>query len=199
MPRRRRSRAKLSSARGGGGSGNGFFVLLGIGLIVFYIWASSEYPSYANGLTALYIIAFLFVFYLWIQKNIVPRFRRKALADDSAAAFEKVCAGYLLQRGYVEVHISGGAYDRGIDIRCKDPDGQTVVVQCKKYRPDRKISPEPIRAFKGAMVGEHIPRGIFMTTAGFSREARNVASSLGIELIDGWQIAEVKIAREATA
>jgi hypothetical protein len=99
--------------------------------------------------------------------------------------FESAVAVLLRKRGYRDVQLVGGAGDRGVDIRCRDRDGHLVIVQCKRYSPNRPIGDPAIQHFFGMMVHHGAARGIFVTTSRFTLAARNLARQRGIELING--------------
>jgi hypothetical protein len=70
------------------------------------------------------------------------------------------------------------------------------IVQCKRYRPEVRVSSPDMQKFVGAMAKFKAKKGYFITTSTFSRHAANFAKGMNIELVDGQSlikmIAEVK-------
>jgi len=50
----------------------------------------------------------------------------------SPSEFERAMAALLMDPGYRNVKVTGGAGDLGRDITCKDRNSRTVMVQCKR-------------------------------------------------------------------
>jgi hypothetical protein len=106
--------------------------------------------------------------------------------------FELAVAQLLVKMGFQDVHRVGGANDRGIDIRCIDENGRKIVVQCKQYRPGSTVGSRDMQNFVGMASRFHRAHyGLFVTTAGFTREARIIAEGVGFELIDGYELARL--------
>lgn len=94
----------------------------------------------------------------------------------------------------------GGSGDEGLDgVIRQDALGLDVIyVQAKRYAPDRKIGRPDIQGFVGALVGAKSERGIFITTSGFTADARAYArATLGtrVVLIDGAELARMMVDR----
>ena len=95
--------------------------------------------------------------------------------------FERFCGEVMTKMGYYDVMVTPHSNDKGIDVFGKK-DGKLVVAQCKRYR-DSVGTPD-IQRFIGAMHTSGAERGIFFTTASFTSEAANMATSSGITLFD---------------
>jgi HJR/Mrr/RecB family endonuclease len=65
------------------------------------------------------------------------------------------------------------------------------IVQCKKYRPEVKVSSPDMQRFVGAMAKFKAKRGYFVTTSTFSRYAAKFARGMNVELIDGQNLVEM--------
>ena len=93
----------------------------------------------------------------------------------------------------------GGPGDEGLDgVIRQDALGLDVVyVQAKRYAPERKIGRPDIQGFVGALTGARADRGIFITTSGFTSEARNYVDRIQsrIVLIDGERLAAEMVRR----
>ena len=105
--------------------------------------------------------------------------------------FEKDCARLLRSRGVRVVHqAANGRGDGGVDLFAINDTGDSWLVQCKCWAPDRPVGPDVIRELHGAIRlaeagAERKSRGILITTSTFTSGAVASASELGIELIDG--------------
>lgn len=113
----------------------------------------------------------------------------------TAGEFEKLVVQLLLKMGYgsgvdnagVATKLSG---DGGIDgIIKEDQLGfSSIYIQAKQWSLDSTVGRPEIQKFAGALQGEKATKGLFITTAKFSKEAREYANNLrqsNIVLIDG--------------
>jgi restriction system protein len=108
--------------------------------------------------------------------------------------FEHLVAGLLRAMGY-KTRVSPKGPDRGFDILAS-PDGlgfeqPRIVVECK-HRAGRMGAPE-VRSFLG---GRHTnDRGLYVSTGGFSKDARYEAdrASIPLMLMDGDDLVEAVV------
>ena len=107
----------------------------------------------------------------------------RRLMDLDPAAFETFVGQLFEAQGYSNVAVMGGAGDRGVDVVALDPDGCSVVIQCKRYL--NNVSAEPIQRLHSFSVTRGAKRRIVVTTAGFTRQAEEEAEKTQTELIDG--------------
>ena len=124
---------------------------------------------------------------------------KKALTLDPAG-FERLVLRLLEAMGYGKngvVEHSGQSGDGGIDgIISQDPLGlDRIYLQAKQYATDRTVGRPTLQAFAGALMSAQGDRGVFLTTASFTREAIEEARrvNLRIELIDGRRLAELML------
>lgn len=108
--------------------------------------------------------------------------------------FERLCQRLLRELGFVNVEVTGRTNDGGIDgkgiIKLGGVLSYHVVFQAKRYQ--GSVSSSVIRDFRGAMSGR-ADKGLILTTASFTREAKKEATRDGatpIDLIDGNDFAE---------
>lgn len=86
------------------------------------------------------------------------------------------------RQGYtVELSAALGA-DGASDLMLRR-DGESIPVQSKEWKTGR-VSERELREFYGVMAATAAPRGIFVTTGGFTSDAREFAAAKSIELID---------------
>ena len=133
---------------------------------------------------------------------------RKELADDlrqkiknnTPAFFEKLVIDLLVKMGYGGSREDAGkavgrSGDGGIDGIIKaDPLGLNVVyIQAKRW--EGNVGAPPVRDFVGALDGEGVQDGIFITTSDFNPAAKEFAerSSKRVILINGSQLARYMI------
>jgi len=75
--------------------------------------------------------------------------------------------------------------DEGIDIILNDPDKTKIIVQCKCYAEEQKITPKEVREFVGSMVHANAKYGFFVTSGSFSEQAADFCKNKEICLING--------------
>ncbi|HFK5508569.1 restriction endonuclease [Elizabethkingia anophelis] len=92
----------------------------------------------------------------------------------SPREFEKVIAELLYNNGF-DVELTKQTRDNGFDILAlKYVDNLSPIkylVECKRYKPDRKIGVEIIRGFKEVIQTEQANKGLIVTTSYFSADA----------------------------
>jgi hypothetical protein len=105
------------------------------------------------------------------------------------SGFEHAVARILSANGYLNVSVKGGAGDLAADIVCRDSDGQSVVVQCKQYGTERKVTSQEMQLFIGMGRIEHrAERLLYVTTGGYTKAATELGRRHGVELFDGTQL-----------
>ena len=134
-----------------------------------------------------------------------------SLADDlldeimkiSPYSFEKLVIDLLFEMGYGNPNDKSDAVtaktgDEGIDgIVSADKFGfDSIYIQAKQWKTDSTVSRPEIQKFLGALAGQGATKGIFITTAQFSKEAKAFADKQlhsKIILVDGQELAELMI------
>lgn len=134
---------------------------------------------------------------------------RNAVADEllenllqvSPARFEVIVLDVLHRLGYGghrdDLQRVGGTGDGGIDgIISLDKLGlEKVYVQAKRWQ--NTVSRPELQAFYGALAGQKAKRGVFITTSGFTSQARDFAHSVeGMVLVDGERLVHLMIENE---
>ncbi len=114
----------------------------------------------------------------------------------SPSAFERLIQRLLREKGFTQVEVTGRTGDGGIDgkgiARINGILSFHIIFQCKRYKSNSKVGSKDIRDFRGAMVGR-TDKGLFITTASFTRDAIIEATRDGaptIDLMDGEKLAE---------
>ena len=100
-------------------------------------------------------------------------------------SFQELCAALFRGMGYYTPFVAPKGKDGGVDIIAyKDPIGSTyphIKIQVK-YRQDTKATSQEVQQLNGVLTGNDM--GVFISLAGFSPDARNVARNSNIDLID---------------
>lgn len=117
--------------------------------------------------------------------------------------FERLIVDLLLKMGYgYDDHsgiVVGGSHDNGIDgIINEDKLGLSLIyLQAKRYTPGNTVGRPEIQSFVGAM--QNIQKGVFITTSGFSRDAKEFAEhqqQKNLKLIDGMMLTQLMVKYE---
>ena len=118
------------------------------------------------------------------------RRRRKELPFDSMEGhdFERFCANLLKARGFLEVEVTKGSGDFGVDILA-EKDGINYAFQCKRYD-----EPVGVKAIQEIYAGrDYYDRqiGVVMTNQYFTAPAVQAAGKLKILLWDRGYLEEM--------
>ncbi|MDI1336351.1 MAG: restriction endonuclease, partial [Lacunisphaera sp.] len=92
----------------------------------------------------------------------------------------------------------GQSGDEGIDGRInQDVLGlDQVLVQAKRYRPDRTVDRKEVQAFIGSLSGQGVTKGVFITTSSFVASAHEFVSrglTTKVVLVDGQMLIDLMI------
>ncbi len=127
----------------------------------------------------------------------------QTVIEQTPEFFEILVLDVLIKMGYggsredAAQHL-GRSGDEGIDGRInQDSLGlDQVLVQAKKYRPDRIIDRKEVQAFIGSLAGQGVTKGVFITTSGYQPSAREFiqrGSTTKIVLVDGEMLIDLMI------
>ncbi len=130
----------------------------------------------------------------------------QAIVGQSPRFFEKLVIELLLKMGYGGAFeeagmIVGQTGDEGIDgiIREDKLGFSNIYIQAKRWNPDTTVGRPEVQKFVGALAGQGAQKGLFITTAKFSKEAQGYAgkqSATKIVLVDGEKLAKLMIEYE---
>jgi restriction system protein len=144
---------------------------------------------------AAYAASLCLLIWLWWRLRRRRRLRVQrfeSLLALSPAQFEAAVGELLRGAGYRDVKHVGRAGDLGADLRCRDRQGRSVVVQCKRHAPGIRVGSAEVQAFIGMVTVHHqAERGIFVTTSAFTAPARRLAETHAVTLIDGPALARM--------
>jgi restriction system protein len=132
------------------------------------------------------------------QEELLEQLRQLSPAD-----FERVVEELIIKLGYgasadeVRAKLRHGAGDNGIDAVIKEDrlGLDLIYIQAKRYKEGASIGRPDIQAFVGAM-DNAVRKGLFITTASFTAQAREYAAARGerrVGLIDGSELARLMI------
>lgn len=117
--------------------------------------------------------------------------------------FERLVVKLLLKMGYghdlESGEVVGRSHDGGIDgIISEDSLGlDQIYIQAKRYVKGKNVGVHDVMAFVGAM--QEVQKGVFITTAGFTKEARKFVETQQqkrLKLIDGNELSKLIIKHE---
>lgn len=132
-----------------------------------------------------------------VLKNELQELVLEKILECSPTFFEGLIVDLIVAMGYGgSVNDAGRAIgktgDEGIDgIIKEDVLGLDMIyLQAKRWKVDSTVSRPEIQSFVGSLVGKKASKGIFITTAKFSKEARAYAESIDkrVILIDGQEL-----------
>lgn len=146
-------------------------------------------------------ITALLIGVLFLVGMIIVIFSRKrrgcatdAFEEMEGHEFEHFCADLLERKGFVEVEVTKGSGDYGIDILA-EKEGVTYAIQCKRY-----TTPVGVKAVQEAYAGrDYYDRmvGAVMTNQYFTTPAVEAAKKLKILLWDGGYLESMMEEEEA--
>ncbi|MEU5272099.1 restriction endonuclease [Streptomyces hygroscopicus] len=108
----------------------------------------------------------------------------------SAEEFEQAVAGLCQRDGCRTAEVVGGAGDLGADVLAVTPDGQRLVIQCKRYDAAHKVGSQDLQRFGGTCFAVHDAHiAAVVTTSEFTEPALEYAAQCGILCLDGQALA----------
>jgi len=117
------------------------------------------------------------------------------LKNMSPSQFENLVADIYEKQGY-KVTVTAGSHDRGIDIVAEKSIGdarEKVAIQCKHQQAN--IGRPLLQQLWGVVTdNQSITRGDFVTSSGFSAEAKDFANGKRLTLIDSKEL--IRLAKE---
>lgn len=114
--------------------------------------------------------------------------------QNSPAFFERFVIELMEHMGYGTGKVTQLSRDEGIDgVIYQDKLGfDKIYVQAKRYDLDKVIGRPELQKFSGA-IPDNKGKGMFVTTAKYSADAKKYADERGIILIDGKKLAQLMI------
>lgn len=106
---------------------------------------------------------------------------REQYNTDSGHAFEYYCADVLRNYGYINVNVTVGSGDYGVDILA-EKDGLKWAIQCKYY--NSHIGIKSIQEVYTGCSYYECDKAMVMTNTDFTKDAINLANKLDVCLFD---------------
>ena len=118
--------------------------------------------------------------------------KHECFRDNDPAAFEDWVSKVLKILNYQEIRVTPAHDDGGKDVVCRNKESQQVYVECKLWNPEKfseNVGRPVVQKLAGAMLADGVKKGLVVTTASFSEEARQYVQKLPkdyeIKLLDG--------------
>lgn len=169
----RRSRQKNSSGL------EGILFLLFIAVIGSFQSSPIITSMSCSGITVLLLFAVLLVRQKQATNRVNRVTGRQMYLDYTPRQFEKAVAELFRAQGY-NATVTSGSGDGGLDILLTK-DGKKYGVECKQYKDT--LGPKFIRDFIGALHLRRLNAGFFVTTSGYSQQARLAAKDSEYQII----------------
>lgn len=103
-------------------------------------------------------------------------------------AFEYWCADLVEKNGFINVSVTQGSGDQGVDVLA-EKDGVKYAIQCKCYSSD--LGNSPIQQVNAGKTIYHCHLGIVMTNRNFTTGAKKAAEATGVLLWDRNKLVEL--------
>ena len=103
--------------------------------------------------------------------------------------FEKLVELIYQHRGYSVKRLGDAKPDGGVDLIIESAEDK-FVVQCKHWK-KWTVGVKQIREFLGTLTDSRIPKGVFITLAGYSDEAKQLAEKQGIQILNQTDVLEM--------
>jgi restriction system protein len=103
--------------------------------------------------------------------------------------FEELIAEAYPRKGYSVVENYGVGPDGGIDLVLRKA-GNLFLVQCKHWK-TQKVDVRVVREMYGLMAAERASGVIVITSGLFTQEAKTFAEDKAIDLVEGYQVADL--------
>ena len=124
------------------------------------------------------------------RKDIVkPNENAVDISTLSGTDFEVLVQRLLKKEGYENVVKMGGAGDLGVDIIAskRQKDKLThYIFQCKRWASN--VGSDPVQRLYAERMRRGLDHAVCVTTSGYTRDGKKVASDLEVEIVDGKQL-----------
>lgn len=110
---------------------------------------------------------------------------RIAIRTMEPSDFERLIADYFIKRGYVDARVIGRSCDRGVDVLARNSEGETELIQCKRYRKGNNIGSAPIQRVDSYMRSRKAKKAWVVTTSDFTPEGYDEARITGVITMNG--------------
>lgn len=111
------------------------------------------------------------------------------ISQYSGTDFEKLMRELLEKEGYLNIILTGGAGDRGVDIICEKLENNVmskIIFQCKRWITN--VGSEPMQRLFAERKLHNFNKAVCVTTSNFTKEGKRAAGDFDIELWDGFKV-----------
>lgn len=105
------------------------------------------------------------------------------LNEPSWQEFEMLVGEAFRRKGFAVREIGGGGADGGVDLEISK-EGKAYLVQCKQWK-TQQVGVKPVRELAGLVATHAAAGGVFVSSGGYTEEAKAFAAKARIRLIDG--------------
>jgi restriction system protein len=116
------------------------------------------------------------------KKELLSYKSKQQLSKMHHREFEYFAAKFLQLTRNFEAEVTKATKDGGKDIIAFDDD-EKIYVEVKHWKGN--VGRPAIQKLNGAMLADHVKRGYFITSSGFTKDALEYANKTNITLIDG--------------
>ncbi|WP_435180441.1 restriction endonuclease [Halorussus sp. AFM4] len=112
-------------------------------------------------------------------------FLKEKLRSIPPNEFEQFVAAIWAQYGY-QTKVTPPGKDRGVDVWAtrEFPYPRTEVIQVKRYGQGNSVSSPDVQQYSALREQENADLALIVTTSRFTSEAKEIASDLGVEILD---------------
>lgn len=110
--------------------------------------------------------------------------KKRSTATRAAKAYEQHCARKMMFHGFFGIEVVGKSGDYGADIIARTWWLAKIVVQCKHY--SKPVGVKAVQEINAARQYYGASRAAVATNNTFTKQARKLARSCGVELWEGF-------------
>lgn len=129
------------------------------------------------------------VYYVERKDIVKPSDTAIDISTLSGTEFELLVQALLKAEGYENVVKMGGAGDLGVDIMASKVEMGRVehyIFQCKRWAAN--VGSDPIQRLYAERMRRGLDHAVCVTTSGYTRDGKRVASDLDVDIINGTQL-----------
>lgn len=119
------------------------------------------------------------------QKEILAKQLSSMVDTMSGEAYENYVGYKLLEQGWLDVDYTSKTNDYGADIIAKNPEGELVCIQCKRYADSVGIA--AIQEVSAAKLYYNCKYAIAITNSTFTPNAKELAKRTNVELWENFR------------
>ncbi|GEM_PF-1742091 len=155
------------------------------------------------------ILGLSFILFLFVLNALHQKHRDKTLADVTnplidtdiyaplapaitGLEFEHEVAWLFNTLTKYQARVVGGSGDGGVDVEIYNSGQLVGIAQCKRYDPTKSLPPAPVRELYAVMHQKGVAVGYLFTTARVSQKTLDEAHRLGIKMVYGARLLDMR-------